>query len=408
MGVMRRTALAVALALGVLPALPARAAPADGAQRCAISPFGDFFDAYLRDPAVRMRHTAPSVRLVSEGDEARVLSREAYARSFPLRMAGRHYETAGPGKASGRRVTISTSYRTGPTRPVPLPDGTTLSGRRSDVDWAEARFDAEHEALVAEITDTPNRLVFAGGADDCWQLVEDVRGAARSPLRPGPQRLTCRLRGDRFAQFHQDSRRHNRDDALGCMVLQSRIEAALAQDAELAALDGAIRQRIERLGADNPVFSEPLEMEQRRFRRSLMREVDVLVDEEAMTPANRQLLKEQLERHLARVRRIVPGRSDPVGRWWNTTGSFDIVRAGDGYAAEGSTVDPEYLGWTCEFTGGFRREGGRLWHEAPDGGQIAAQVKDSLLLVEHEGATEYCGSNGSLSGIYFPIAEDKR
>lgn len=244
---------------------------------------------------------------------------------------------------------------------------------------------------------------FERTADGCWALTDDRRDVPGSPFQPGPQRLACHIRSDRFRDFYTGGHHFSRREALHCLVLQERIDVVLAEDPELAELRRAIDARLEQLVRANPAMQDPLADDERRFRRSLLRDLFVLVDDEAMTARNRAQLKKQLEERAADLGAMQPARAELARTWRNASGTIEISAEEGAYRIEGSLADPISLRWTCEYVERFDRDGASFIRHGPGSEHAALRVEGGLLRVEHEGQAPSCGANGSLTGTYFPV-----
>lgn len=358
---------------------------------CADGDFDGFLDAFIRYPDVRRAFTAPSVRVAAGTAAPASVRRDAYHARFPIMAVDWHYEIAMDGNgAPGRHVALITRHANTATW---------------QAEWVEARFDDEGESsdLVAEVTGKPGRLSFTRSADECWQLTDDRREVPDSPFQPGPQRLACHIRSDRFLELYTAGSPFGRQEARRCLVLQERIDAVLADDPDLAALRRSIDVRMAELARTNPAIEIPLAEDDRHFRRSLMREISVLADDKTMTGPNRAVLKEQLEARLALLGDVIAERTEPAGQWRNASGTIGIAGDGGSYRIEGALADPLLLAWTCEFDERFDRDGAMLIHQAPGQEKIATRVEGGLLKIDHDGQSPSCGANGSLAGTYFPV-----
>jgi len=102
-----------------------------------------------------------------------------------------------------------------------------------------------------------------------------------------------------------------------------------------------------------------------------------------------------------------------VGTWRNVAGAIVIRRSLSGTLTfEANAAEPTTGRWVCEAQGSVKPAAQSTWKVAiddPDTASIALTREGPLLTVtESPMPPEYCGLNGSLSGAYFPVADEAR
>jgi len=174
---------------------------------------------------------------------------------------------------------------------------------------------------------------------------------------------------------------------------------------QLATLDQQISVRYQALLAElGGPAAERLKQDQKWF----IAERD---DADPVAPTVRDLadtLRYRLK-FLNGVRPSVP--AGIVGTWRNVAGAIVIRRSPLGILNfEGNAAEPTTGRWVCEAQGRAKQASQNTWKVAiddPDTAGIALTRDGPLLTVtENPMPPEYCGLNGSLSGAYFPVADE--
>ncbi|MFA5120740.1 hypothetical protein [Zavarzinia sp.] len=370
-------------------ALPAVAGTAQG---CPGEDFATFFRQFVESPAVRDSFTAPAV------------DRGA---PFPIAFHGWNFIAANSPAGAPRYLAVVLRHPT---------------AREWRVEWVAMRYDAEPAdgrwiGVPVEALGAPGRLTFTAAEDGCWRLTDDARAVADSPFRPGLQRLPCHVRSDDYAAALAQAATGLPDDPaaleLGwdlasCLRLGQEIERIIRDDPALAALRHAGEAQLAALTVQRPpAWRAALERDEARFRRGLMRDVFILGDGSFGEWDPRPDLSARLEGRLALLSRLDQPRQGVEGRWRNASGTVTVGPAERGrYSVEADAADIDFLGWTCEIAETMVPAGGGLASEVTSGAVIRLRVEGGLLVVEQDGASEFCGAGGTLAGTYFPLGPE--
>ncbi len=367
-------------------------AVAGTAQGCLGEDFTAFFRQFVESPAVRDSFTAPTANRT---------------KPFPIALHGWNFIAPDSPAGAPRYLAVVLRHPT---------------AREWRAEWVAMRYDAEPAdgrwiGVPVEALGAPGRLTFAASEDGCWHLTDDARAVADSPFRPGLQRLACHVRADDYAGALAQVAAGLPDDPasleLGwdlasCLRLGQEIEHIIREDPALAALRRAGEAKLAALTAQRPpAWRAPLERDEARFRRGLMRDLFILGDGSFGEWDPRPDLSARLEGRLALLSRLERPRPGIEGQWRNASGTVTVGPAEGGrYSVEADTADIDFLGWTCEFTETMTPTGDELANDATSGAQIRLRVEGGLLLVEQEGASEFCGAGGTLAGTYFPLGPE--
>ena len=192
-----------------------------------------------------------------------------------------------------------------------------------------------------------------------------------------------------------------------CRKASSRSEKLICANPQLATLDRQISVRYNALLAQLGGYAaERLKQDQKWF-------ITGRDDPGTVAPTVRDLadtLRYRLS-FLNAIRSSVP--AGVVGTWRNVAGAIVIRRSSSGTLTfEANAAEPTTGRWVCEAQGNARPTAQSTWKVAiddPDTASIALTREGPLLTVtESPMPPEYCGLNGSLSGAYFPVADEGR
>ncbi len=374
-------------------------------QACRANPFDAFFRLYVQSPAVRERFSAEYLNTAPAGVRPDFIAKADYLEQFPLRVQGWNY------------LTPSLTAQIGA-------DFVLLRTRRANtawrVDWVNARFDAAPEdgrwvGVPLELRGVPRQLSFTASDDGCWRARGQVLAPKDTPFELGVQRLHCAIRAEDYRQElkrmvgaiadHPDDLELARELAT-CVALLNRIDAAIRRDAALATLQRQIDQRLAALvRRQSPAARKALAQDERRFRRSLLREQYLPAEGPVGEAELRDDLASRLASRLAFLDRIDTARKNVVGEWRNLAGGITIRRQSvRTVGVDASLVDPEFFAWSCEFNETMPWARTALSFTDSHGNGTALALRDGLLHVTQQGnGGDYCGANGSLGGVYFPL-----
>ena len=192
-----------------------------------------------------------------------------------------------------------------------------------------------------------------------------------------------------------------------CSKASSRSEKMICANPQLATLDQQISVRFQALLAE---LGGPAAERLRQDQKWFIAERD---DPEAVAPTVRDLADTLRYRvkFLNAVRPSVP--AGIVGTWRNLAGAIVIRRSPSGTLNfEANAAEPTTGRWVCEAQGRAKQAAQSTWNvviDDPDTASIALMLEGPLLTVtESPMPPEYCGLNGSLSGAYFPVADEAR
>ncbi|WP_368516707.1 lysozyme inhibitor LprI family protein [Rhizobium sp.] len=198
-----------------------------------------------------------------------------------------------------------------------------------------------------------------------------------------------------------------------CAKAGSTAEKAICKNNELAASDAAIAIAYKKLQTTlDPKAAAALAEDERWFIGTR----DAIA--EAAEGMARSDLGSALKDRLKFLKAINPHPSvDFAGSWHNIAGGFDITSAPDGtLTVNGNAAHPVTGNWVCEFNGSAKPDGATLVvkDENDKGNDNAAALRltrdGAALKVETipattaaDGASPYCGVNGSFDGPYFSV-----
>jgi len=378
-------------------------------QTCRSNEFDKFFRLYTQSRAVRNRFTSEQVSIAPLAQPSYFLAKALYLDRLPIAAHGWNfvvpaslYSAKGPDYLLVRTSHVSkTVWR---------------------VDWADVRFDTEPPdgkwiGVPAEIRGAPGKLTFVKTDEGCWHLTDEVQAPKDTPFELGVQRLRCTVRPDDYwrelARVERSLPDHLNDMDVGrelavCLRLLDTIERTIRNTPTLADLRQRIDKRLAALHRrQTPAAQAALELDERRFRRSLMRDQYVLADGTTGDWDMSDDLDQRLRGRLEELERIEPSRQDFEGAWANASGRLDIRRDGSTYGIDANPVDIDFLAWTCEFEGTMHRTKNGLVLDGDEGETVRAHLRGGVLVVDHvptyDGFIKSCGAGGSISGTYFPI-----
>lgn len=393
-----------ALALAMPAAAQEAVQAVDAAmQACRANQFDAFFRLYVQSPEVRERFSAEYLNTVPAGVRSDFISKVEYLARFPLRVQGWQYLTPSLAGEHGEDFVLLRTRRV------------TQTGWR--VDWVNARFDVKTEdghwvGVPLELHGVPKQLTFTASDDGCWRASSLVWVVKDTPFELGVQRLHCAVQANDYRQeltrmVDALADQHGLEVArelATCVTLLDRIDAAIRRDATLATLRRQIDQSLAALARRQPPAArKALAQDEQRFRRSLLREQYILAEGPKGETELRDELAGRLASRLAQLGRIETARKDVVGEWRNVAGGITIRRQGAGAVeVDASLADPEFLAWTCEFNETMQRARTALSFSDTRRNTVRLALRDGLLYVEQGNASDYCGANGTLSGVYFP------
>lgn len=111
---------------------------------------------------------------------------------------------------------------------------------------------------------------------------------------------------------------------------------------------------------------------------------------------------------------VLKRRQGFEGEWENLAGGISVRKQPDGRLSfDGSAAHPENGRWVCDVRGTGTIKGGALVIDTKDaeGWTLTLVRKGSGLVLSEsppigtaEAGRPYCGLNGALSGVYFPVA----
>lgn len=203
-------------------------------------------------------------------------------------------------------------------------------------------------------------------------------------------------------------------EGINCAKAQTKIEKAICADPDLRAMDKRIATAYSRLMRElDPQSAELLKKDQQWFLAACNIDADLrkgAVDKQDLsdTLAARGEFLESIIAHPG------PGFS---GRWENVAGTLDLKESsGKRVTLDGSAADPQSLRWTCEAAGDGPISNGKaeIAIDTDDGAWTLTATRDGATLGVEEtppakeggaGSPDYCGFNGSLSGVYFQTAK---
>ncbi|WP_334185864.1 lysozyme inhibitor LprI family protein [Novosphingobium sp.] len=192
-----------------------------------------------------------------------------------------------------------------------------------------------------------------------------------------------------------------------CRKASSRSEKMICANPQLATLDQQISVRYKALLAQlGGSAAERLKRDQQWF-------ITGRDDSYTEAPTVRELA-DTLRYRLAFLNAVRPSVSAGiVGTWRNVAGAIVIRRSPSGTLTfEANAAEPTTGRWVCEAQGSVKPAAQSTWKVAiddPDTASIALTREGPLLTVtENPMPPEYCGLNGSLSGAYFPVADEAR
>ncbi|AYD66021.1 hypothetical protein DVB37_20410 [Achromobacter sp. B7] len=113
---------------------------------------------------------------------------------------------------------------------------------------------------------------------------------------------------------------------------------------------------------------------------------------------------------------VLTPRQGFEGSWDNLAGGITIVRQADGkLMVEAQAAQPQNARWLCDASGVATVKGDTLVVEAddPGGWTLTLSRKGAALVVvdtppakdKAAGGPPYCGMNGALGGVYFPVRQ---
>lgn len=202
-----------------------------------------------------------------------------------------------------------------------------------------------------------------------------------------------------------------------CAKAKTRVEKTICSSDTLADDDAAIARSFGALKRTlDPAAAEALYHDQHYFlnvRNQALDENPMFETMGARMDFLAGLMRERAQ-FLAAIRPRHPG--DLAGKWANFDSQMEVVPAGNGtFSLSAHAVEPLRARWMCQFDG--------LATPQADGHAVARHVDSStlddglnleaegvLLSVEEfqDGKTSgfqspFCGMNGSLGGVYFPV-----
>ncbi len=196
-----------------------------------------------------------------------------------------------------------------------------------------------------------------------------------------------------------------------CAKARTAVEKAICADGALAAQDASIASRYSKARkAFDPAAAQALAQDQRYFVQ--------VRDEAYASPSGsdtpQQELADRMKYRDAFLASLSAKRRQGFeGDWENLAGGFSIKKLADGRLAfDGSAAQPLNGRWLCAVEGVGTVKGNTLVVETTDaeGWRLTLVRKGAGVELAEASPTgapagrPYCGLNGALQGVYFPVA----
>ena len=195
-----------------------------------------------------------------------------------------------------------------------------------------------------------------------------------------------------------------------CAKARTGAEKAICANPQLAALDASIAKRYnEARKSLDSATAEALLRDQRDFTK--------VRDDAFEKPFDKNKPVEEIATRMKHRDAFLASldlgeRKGFTGRWRNISGEITLWKKPDGdILYEGSADQPRTGSWSCNVEASGKTKGERLQVKSVDtkGWVLNLKRQGDGLVVEEQppgaGASgpPYCGANGTLAGMYFPI-----